>query len=116
MFQKSEKFNALINMLLDECIPINLLKKHNDSAFYYDLNTGAKSHIHIKYAGENHWGEEIIMLYGRYKEEEMELTDDPAMDVRYLCFLFKSFAMCGRDYANSCWFDLMKKHGVKHDN
>lgn len=72
--------------------------------FYSDLETRAKSELHLYEDG---------MLRGRYEyEEQIDLTEDIEELITQLCYEFKN-ALHGRDYCQDVWLSLCKSKGVK---
>jgi len=78
----------------------------NKKLCYIDLNTKAKSHLHLFEDG---------MLYGRYDhEKKIDLTKNIEDIVTELCHEFND-ALHGRNYCQQAWADLCVSKGIVLD-
>ena len=74
--------------------------------FYLDLQTEAKSHLHLYETG---------LLLGRYDyEKQMDLTKDVDALIDDLCYEF-NYALHGRKFCAWEWAELCRNRGVKLD-
>jgi len=92
--------------ILKAGIPVSIIYKND--GIWYDLNTGAKSHLHIYPVDGGDRGEYIIDT--RY-DEPHAVHIHQIQDVVWLV----RHCMYGRDYANEGWIKLMLEHGVAEE-
>ena len=89
-------FEKIIGKILDAGIEIKLTKE--DGFLWYNLNTMMKSDLSVS----KHDGK--FFYKTRYSDGNFEDYED-------VLFLAKE-CLCGRDFANEKWIDLLKKEGV----
>lgn len=95
------KIPELIKELMDKGISISLLlDKGGDILF--DINTGAKSHLHLKYNEDS----DSFIGYRRYGDvvTDIHSVDDLIWEVHD--------CMLGRDSVNQAWMNLMVEKGI----
>lgn len=95
-FAKEVDFNYIIEKLLKQGIEITLFWEHDK--FKYNLNTGMKSHLYIFEENGNYCYE------GRYKKTGTFFDLYELYDIVSSC-------MCGRDFGNQRWIDLLVESG-----
>jgi hypothetical protein len=83
---------------------ITIIYDKDKDKFYLDLNTIAKSHLHLYEDG---------ILKGRYNyEKQIDLNDDNIEQIAIdLCWEF-IHALHGRDYGSYEWFRLCKQFNI----
>lgn len=89
--------------ILKAGVPVSIIYQNDE--IWYDLNTGAKSHLHIQPLDNGKYA--INTRYDGLQVVSIHNTDDVVRLVRH--------CMCGRDYANDGWINLMLKHGVAEE-
>lgn len=94
-----EKFQEIIDKLLDNKIEITLSRR--DGKTIYDLNLQAKSHLHL-YFNES---DSEIHYEGRY--DDKGIVDD-YRDVLHVAKDYYNY----RGFASSLWMDLFVKEGM----
>ena len=87
----------LIEEMVNSGISVTIEK--GTEGIYYDVNTEAKSYLHLYPQGGG-----VYTAKMRYdREETIEDFDD-------LCLAVKS-CLHGRDYMNQCWLDVLVQEG-----
>lgn len=86
-----------MKVLVKKGISTSIHYNGEKNQFYLDLETGAKSELHLYEDG---------LLVGRYNyEKQINLTQNIEDLVTELCYEFKH-ALCGRDYGQESWVKL----------
>lgn len=93
------KILELLKDLTKENIWASVHYNEDSDEFFIDLNTHAKSHLHLYENG---------VLVKRYDRTEIVFDE---LILRKLCVEFKD-SLCGRDYGNQDWFKLCEKLGI----
>lgn len=91
----------LVQAVVDRGIEV-MIRKDKDGEYYFDLNSSAKSHMHL-YLDTSVDGNHLVKK--RYEEV------DKICDVTDLLYSFKG-AMWGRDFGHSLWIDWAVEEGV----
>lgn len=69
---------------------------------FFDMNTGAKSHLHIYADAQNN----KVVWKARYDNSgEINLDNDVENIIEEIASIVKYQCMCGRDYVNSSWVE-----------
>lgn len=92
----------IMKALAKEGISTSMNYSLEKEEFYIDLDTRAKSHLHLYENG---------VLLGRCFQEEIDLTSDIEDLIHYLCINFKR-ALWGRNYYNESWVKLCNSKGI----
>ena len=98
-----EAFDVVKELVKLGITDIEVKYKEDTDMFYYDLKTGAKSHLHFY---------DDFHVEGRYDYSRQLDSDQDIMDV--VEELFWEFKGCihGRDFYNSQWMELGVKLGL----
>jgi hypothetical protein len=95
-------FEEMIDKMLDNGIEITLKKENG--VVWYDLNTGAKSHLWVA-KSPNPGGDETAISQGRYGHKgSINTWSDLMWEVKD--------CLCGRDYMATNWEGLLAKEGI----
>lgn len=99
-----EKLLFLLKQLTLDGIDVSLHYHSTHDNYYIDLNTQAKSELHLYSDGT---------LRGRYEYERIfDLSETPDEVIRDLCYEYLK-AKCGREYGNGYWQTLCEKYNIK---
>ena len=94
---------SIAKILAKNNIPTSIHYNFEKDQFYIDLDTRAKSELHLYEDG---------VLRGRYSyETNLNFEDEVSNLIKILCVEF-SRALYGRDYYNQAWADLCEKNNV----
>ena len=89
-----------VEELVQEGIEVTLMKDYDDNSIVMNLNSGAKSHMHLAEKDGQYY---VKMRYNQ-KSEWVESVKD-------LCWIFlECYRM--RDFGNCAWLDLCVKHDI----
>lgn len=100
------KINTLLNLmklLTEHKISTSFHYDGNRSQYYLDLETRAKSDLHLYDDG---------IIRGRYNyEQSIDLSLESEAIIFDLCLEFRD-ALHGRNYCQESWLDLCKSKGI----
>ena len=85
--------------LAEQNISVTLCFHSETKQYYWDLNTQAKSDLHLY---------EDLTLKGRYGYISKLENETLEENIQSLCWEFKD-CLHGRDYGSCAWFELCKK-------
>lgn len=91
------------NEILKAGVPVSIIYQNDE--IWYDLNTGAKSHLHIRPTDDGKYA--INTRYDGTQVVSIRGIVDVVRLVRQ--------CMCGLDYVNDSWINLMIKHGAAEE-
>lgn len=92
--------------LVKKGLDVSLNFNQVEDIFYIDLNTQAKSHLHLYQDGK---------LVGRYGSSSIDLNQNIESIIIDLCYEFNN-ALCRRTYGNSDWFRLCEENNIKTES
>lgn len=96
------KIPSVIEELIKKGITVEL--KHSDEyGLYFDMNTYAKSNLHLVLKPDD---EDSFIAYLRYNESK-----EVSADIHSITYLVKE-CMAGRDYVDHSWSKLMIELGM----
>lgn len=93
----------MFKTLIDHGIEISLFKK-TDNTYYADLNTRAKSHLHVCEK------DGVVVFEMRYeKESKISADEDPLALVYQAASCYAYECICGRDFGSKEWDALCEE-------
>ncbi len=92
----------IIHYLAKEGIEPTLCYSDKSESYYYDLDSRAKSHMHLyeDFTLKFRYDTKVELDVGQYSIEEIIFD---------ICQAFNEYALRGRDYCNLKWVDLCRK-------
>jgi hypothetical protein len=93
----------IMNALAKKGISTSMHYNSEKDQFYVDLETNAKSELHLYEDG---------ILRGRYQyENQIDLSQDIELLITELCHEFNN-ALHGRNYCKEAWAELCRSKGI----